>query len=79
MVTQLVIDDGWIGAAIGPQRTVTAQGGTTKRVGRPIAFDGRFLPHAMKQGHGRGVEHGWQPARRSIRSAQPGSTSTPRR
>jgi hypothetical protein len=30
-VTQFVIDDGWIGAAIGPQRTVTAQAGTTKR------------------------------------------------
>jgi hypothetical protein len=31
VVTQLVIDDGWIGAAIGPQRTVTAQAAATKR------------------------------------------------
>ena len=31
-VTQFVIDDGWIGAAIGPQRTVTAQ---------PRQFSGR--------------------------------------
>ena len=30
-VTQLVIDDGWIGAAIGPQRTVTAQAGAARR------------------------------------------------
>ncbi len=31
VVTQLVIDDGWIGAAIGPPRTATAQAGTMKR------------------------------------------------
>ena len=31
VVTQFVIDDGWIGAAIGPQRTVTAQAAATKR------------------------------------------------
>jgi len=31
VVTQFVVDDGWIGAAIGPQRTVTAQMGTARR------------------------------------------------
>jgi len=31
VVTQFVIDDGWIGAAISPQRTVTAQAAATKR------------------------------------------------
>ena len=31
VVTQFVIDDGWIGAAIGPQRTVTAAVVATKR------------------------------------------------
>ncbi len=30
-VTQLVINDGWIGAAIGPQRTVTAQANQARR------------------------------------------------
>ncbi len=30
-VTQLAIDDGWIGAAIGPQRIVTAQAGAARR------------------------------------------------
>lgn len=31
VVTQFVIDDGWIGAAISPQRTVTAQTGNARR------------------------------------------------
>jgi hypothetical protein len=31
VVTQFVINDGWVGAAIGPQRTATAQTATTKR------------------------------------------------
>ncbi len=31
MVTQFVIDDGWIGAAIGPQRTAMTQAVATKR------------------------------------------------
>ena len=31
VVTQFVIDDGWIGAAIGPQRTVAAQAAKAQR------------------------------------------------
>jgi len=31
VVTQFVIDDGWIGAAIGPQRTITAQAAAARR------------------------------------------------
>jgi len=30
VVTQFVIDDGWIGAAVGPQRRVAAQGNETR-------------------------------------------------
>ena len=37
VVTQLVIDDGWIGAAIGPQRTATAQA-ADERSGRRLTF-----------------------------------------